>query len=507
MTRADISHARPDKGQVYLGFYNFQEAPFSFTPDPEFLFLSKTHRDAIDRILYGVKSKSGFILLTGEVGTGKTMICRSILDILDGSAKTVYIINPSLTGKELISSILDDLGIKPPINSSKKDLINHLNHSLLLTPDTTPVVIIIDDAQTMPVDALEDLRLLSNLETHKEKLLQIILVGQPELKQIISRSEIRQLKQRISINCCLEFLTKEEVYGYISRRLFVAGDKGYIHFTQRAIKHIYRFSGGIPRLINKVCDYALTAGYVTNDFEIGPSHVKKALTELGDLYPWHGVNSTTKPNRKKFKSRRLTFATAYGLILLIMVFSLGYLFYQAIPRKVKNGGPHPSPVPPPTIIRKGIQSQIADAPIPDRIADKKGLGTASASPPGEIIDSGDPRTSFYALHLGSYKTLDSLMKAVSIHEGQGITVHWSAVDLEDKGTWYRLFTGRFKTRDEAEEFKRNNQLTGSIALPTSWTSLTGRFEAVEDSDPIRLVLQENRYDAHALKTENGYHCL
>ena len=201
--------------RVYLDFYNLNEAPFSITPDPEYLFYSVTHQNAIDKLLYGINNRMGFLLLVGEVGTGKTTICRSLLDNLADKTSTVYIINPSLSGTELISSILDDLGIAYPKDASKKELIAALNNYFLSVDDRKPVVIIIDDAQTMHIDSLEDMRLLSNLETDKEKLLQILLVGQPELLTQLSKPEMRQLKQRVALTCQLDALSKAEVEGYI----------------------------------------------------------------------------------------------------------------------------------------------------------------------------------------------------------------------------------------------------------------------------------------------------
>jgi general secretion pathway protein A len=199
---------RPEKtgkSRVYIDFYKLKEPPFSITPDPEFLFLSQTHQSVIERVLYSMDTRMGFILLSGEVGTGKTTICRSIIDTLSAKAEIVYIINPSLSGRALIASILDDLGIPYVADASKKDLIDQLNNFLLYRDcSNRPVVIIIDDAQTMPLEVLEDLRLLSNLETDKEKMLQMLIVGQPELEDNLSRPEMRQLRQRIFVNCRLE---------------------------------------------------------------------------------------------------------------------------------------------------------------------------------------------------------------------------------------------------------------------------------------------------------------
>lgn len=330
--------------RVYLNFYQFKETPFSITPDPDFLFLSHTHKSVIDKILYGISSRMGFILLTGEVGTGKTTICRAILDGLSNHAETVYIINPSLSGRELISSILDDLGVTYPAESSKKELIDHLNEFLLSAPENRPTVIIIDDAQTMTLEALEDLRLLSNLETDKQKLVQMVLVGQLELSSTISDPKIRQLKQRVAISCQLEYLTKDEIEGYISRRLFIAGDKGYVRFTRRAIRLIYKASNGIPRLINKICDYALTAGYIANHFKIDHIDVKKALAELDDWNQKEKETSTNFFDHVDLKSRKviLSFVSGFLIASMILLFRPLYnslLFDNLEKTPVKIGRP------------------------------------------------------------------------------------------------------------------------------------------------------------------------
>jgi len=286
LTAMVVSTAQLSQSQnsrVYLDFYELSEPPFAITPDPDFLYLSQTHQAALEKLLYGINSRLGFMLLTGEVGTGKTTLCRHLLDLLHEQAETVYIVNPSLTGKELISAILDDLGIAYPSKVTKKGLIDLLNRFLLERATARPVILIIDDAQAMSTDALENLRLLSNLETDKVKLLQILLVGQPELHERLGENQLRQLLQRITLHCRLELLGQREIDEYISRRLYAAGSKGSLRFTPEGIKLILRFSGGIPRLINKICDYALVAGYVDNAFSVGPEHVRSAIRESGSL--------------------------------------------------------------------------------------------------------------------------------------------------------------------------------------------------------------------------------
>ena len=310
----------PGTDRVYLDFYNLKEAPFSLTPDPQFLFMAKTHQDAIDKIIYGIYNRMGFIILTGEVGTGKTTLCRYILDQLDDKAKTAYIINPSLSGKEILSCILDDLGIKHNREMSKKEMIACLNDYILLIGNNIPIVIIIDDAQTMSVEALEELRLLSNLETDKVKYIQMILVGQPELLDLISLPEMRQLRQRVAININLGHLTKEEVKQYISRRLYSAGDMGAIRFSPGAINKIYKVNGGIPRLINSICEHILVAGYVSNSFSIGQIEVKKAIDDIKHLdFTLRSSFRSRVEKKMYYVFKWLFYATSIFIFIYIML--------------------------------------------------------------------------------------------------------------------------------------------------------------------------------------------
>jgi general secretion pathway protein A len=278
---ATIEPGNLPPARIYQEYYHLTEPPFAITPDPEFLFFSSNHRQVLDKITYAIECRMGFILLTGEVGTGKTTLCRTLLDRLEEKAKTVYIINPSISGQELLAGILEDLGVSTEPDASKKELTDQLNLFLLADESHTPTVVIIDDAQTMSPETLEDLRLLSNLETDKQKLLQVVLSGQSELLERLESQNLRQLRQRIAIHCNLIPLPAQETEAYIYRRLSVAGNKGQVRFSPSATQRIHKSSDGIPRHINKICDYALTAGYVKDDPVIDCSHVKRALTEIG----------------------------------------------------------------------------------------------------------------------------------------------------------------------------------------------------------------------------------
>jgi len=487
--RLDIHVSGTVRDRVYLDFYKLREMPFAITPDPAFLFLSNTHQSVIDKILHGIRSRMGFILLTGEVGTGKTTLCRSILDNLDGDAETAYIVNPSISGRELISNILDDLGIKCPPNASKKDLIDKLNLFLLSTANTRPVVVIIDDAQTMPLDAIEDLRLLSNLETDKSKLLQMVLVGQPELLDFISGPQMRQLRQRVAIHCNLEIITREEVDRYIARRLFIAGDKGHIRFTQRAIKKIYKASNGVPRLINKICDYALTAGYIADDFTIGPRYAKKAIQELGDLAHVQTYPSFGQPGRWwHARHKKLVLTTASCLFLLIAVVSLNYFFELPVFTSGKKTEIHSDLGRELMLINNETLDQRPDAPI-STITPAIGCSVSSA----------------FALQLGSFKTLERVGKAVSFYKERNVDAHWHQLDFGAKGKWYRVFTGPFGTKEEAEKFKAYYGLLKSIVLFAPWSVLIDQTSSSGDADHIISLLRDNHYDSYLEKCEDGSH--
>jgi general secretion pathway protein A len=268
---------------MYNDFYGFREAPFNITPDPRFLFFSDRHREAYNHILFGLRERKGFIQLTGEVGAGKTTVCRALLEELGPQYRTALILNPCLTGDQLLRSILIELGLEP--SDDRVTGLQRLNQYLLdQLAEGNDVVLIIDEAQDMDFDLLEQVRLLSNLETDQRKLLQIVLLGQPELRDKLDDSRLRQLRQRITVRYHLAPLSRRETEQYIQHRLQVVGANGRPSFSRWAVDSIHRYSGGVPRLVNAVCDKALLCGYVTGDDHLTWRHVRRAIRELeGDF--------------------------------------------------------------------------------------------------------------------------------------------------------------------------------------------------------------------------------
>lgn len=266
---------------MYLDFYGLAEAPFSLTPDPRFLFLSRRHREGLEQLLYGIRERKGFIQLTGEVGSGKTTLCRAALTRLGPSTKTALILNPILSSVQLLRTILVELGLEPTGRADRAVYLEQLNRFLLdQVPLGHDVVLFIDEAQDLSPELLEQVRLLSNLETDSRKLLQIVLLGQPELKEMLEKRSLRQLRQRITVRYHLTPLAREEMVLYIQWRLQIAGANGRPTFTPWALRKIFGYSKGIPRLVNAVCDTTLLAGYVEGSDQLGVKQVRRAIREL-----------------------------------------------------------------------------------------------------------------------------------------------------------------------------------------------------------------------------------
>ncbi|MGD8768474.1 MAG: AAA family ATPase [Desulfobacterales bacterium] len=299
---------------MYKNFFSFRERPFKLVPNPAYLFLSKSHEEVLAHLTYAVIQGDGFVEITGEVGTGKTTICRAFLENLDHNTKAAYIFNPSLNAIQLLRAIIDEFGIESDTDNIK-DLIDRLNSFLIAKKsEGKNVILIIDEAQNLTKEVLEQLRLLSNLETAKDKLIQIILVGQPELGEKLDSHELRQLDQRITLRCQLAPLSYKEVQAYIQHRINIASLKTEIQFDAAAYRSIYQYSRGIPRLINIVCDRALLNAFVLNQEIISGKIAMAAIRELG-------VRGDMKRRRlQKWKKTGLFFALLCTGIIVVLVF-------------------------------------------------------------------------------------------------------------------------------------------------------------------------------------------
>jgi general secretion pathway protein A len=265
---------------VYLDYYGLTDPPFDITPNPRFLFYSAKHREAFNHLLYGIRERKGFVQLTGEVGAGKTTLCRAMLEQLDGQYSTALILNPVMSADELMQAIAIEFGLDVH-GMDRLDTIAAINNFLLWQVEQQKeTVLIIDEAQDLTDDLLEQVRLLSNLETDDRKLLQIVLMGQPELRDRLNDHKLRQLRQRITVRYHLLPLNRYEVSHYIQHRLEVSGAKNGPHFTQPALWRVHRYSAGIPRLVNAVCDKALLAGFVQQADRITYGMVGRAIREL-----------------------------------------------------------------------------------------------------------------------------------------------------------------------------------------------------------------------------------
>ena len=301
---------------MYEAFYGLAEKPFNLTPDPRFLFLSEKHKEAFAHLLFGIKNRTGFVMVSGEIGTGKTTICRSLLNQLDTDTEVAFIFNPCLSPEELLRKINEDFGIESRAETIK-GLIDELNQYLLdRNAFGKNCVLVIDEAQDLTPSVLEQVRLLSNLETETQKLLQIVLIGQPELAYNLQLPELRQLNQRITARYHLKALDPEETLQYIAYRLRVAGGRKKVYLTRAAVRAVYRSSGGTPRVINAVCDRALLIGYIRETHTITARIVRQAAKEV------RGETIRRKRSVLEFSKRFLPNPSIFATAVLILILAV-----------------------------------------------------------------------------------------------------------------------------------------------------------------------------------------
>jgi general secretion pathway protein A len=314
---------------MYKEHFGLKETPFSIAPDPRYLFLSEGHREALAHLEYGMRGGGGgFVLLTGEVGTGKTTVCRSLLEKIPDDSEVAFILNPKVTAEELLATVCDEFGVRyPEGNRSIKVFVDRINEFLLDAHTRgRKTVLIIEEAQNLGFDVLEQLRLLTNLETNQAKLLQIIMVGQPELRDIVARPELRQLAQRITARYHLGPLTREEVSSYVAHRLSVAGGHARL-FPPSTVRKVFRLTGGVPRLINVICDRALLGAYVEGKDAVDRSTLSNASREV------IGETARKGPMKKRY-------AVVAAALLLVVGAALSVAYYQL---RSGHASDHPLP--------------------------------------------------------------------------------------------------------------------------------------------------------------------
>jgi len=320
---------------MYTSFFGLKENPFNLTPDPRYLFLSPYHQEAFDHLLYGINERKGFIAITGGIGTGKTTLCRALLSHLDASTKSAMIFGTFISDMELLRTITQEFDIEVKGTAeSKKDYIDELNQFLLKTHSSGGnAVLLLDEAQNLSHPVLEQIRMLSNLETEKEKLIQIVLMGQSELKEILFMPSLRQLNERITVRYDLKPLDRQDIKGYVEHRLVVAGGQGNLRFTNGALSKIYLYSRGNPRRINAVCDRALLTAYTKEKQTVSKGMAEQAVEDMGgDLWISSRI---TGPGMRRVASGAL------WLFLLILVTGIaGWNFREDLQRWVLHEQRH-----------------------------------------------------------------------------------------------------------------------------------------------------------------------
>ncbi|TNC92396.1 MAG: hypothetical protein CSH36_04775 [Thalassolituus sp.] len=328
---------------MYLEYFGLQRLPFTISPDPEFLYPSQGHQEALAHLSYALTDQGGLICLTGEVGTGKTTLCRALIESVPDGDHVAYIFNPQLSPVELLQSICDELGIEYSENSSLKELYADLNLGLLRCfSKHQRVICVIDEAQSMPAPLLEQIRLLTNLETHRDKLLTLVLVGQPELRDLLARYDLRQLNQRITARYHLDHLSADDTASYLEHRIVCAGGDSML-FDRASVKIIHKASGGVPRLINSIADRALLGAYATGAAQVSAAIARQAVEEV-----------IGKPSQRLASGRRsksVALAGSVGALGVLVCVALALLLFR-------------SPVPVPS-----SDSTLSDGALSDSVAD------------------------------------------------------------------------------------------------------------------------------------------
>ncbi len=420
-------------------YYGFSEKPFSLTPDPKYLYKSQSHANAFDLLQYAIRRREGFVVVTGDIGTGKTTLCRAILDQLDRRTFTALVLNPFITEEDLLRIILQDFGVVSRdemkrgrlAGVTKQELIDTLNAFLLsLLPLRAGALLIIDEAQNLPAQVLEQIRILSNLETDKEKLLQIVLVGQLNLQDLLKAPTLRQLDQRISIRYELKPLTAEETAAYVAHRLTIAGGGSVVSFAPRALQLVHRYTGGIPRLINLLCDRALLGGYSARTNRITPAMVLAAAAGL-DL-----VRSRLSLDR--WMGRRAAAFAAGAAAMAILAAGVGYGVTG-----LQAGATAQAP---PAVSAPSVSVAAAPAAVDATQSATEPAAPEPQSTSGRLGDAEPQRTGghpIYSVLVGSFRQGSEAASLSQELETLGFRVRTSRVESAERGAWHQVFVGPY----------------------------------------------------------------
>lgn len=424
---------------MYEDYYGFVQPPFSLTPDPRFLYRSESHDLALQQVWQAIRRKEGFIVLTGDIGTGKTTLCRTLLEQFDQTTFTALILNPFLSVEELLREILLSFGVvsKDALKSgrlataSKHELVRTLHDFLLsLVPLHGSAVLIIDEAQHLSADVLEEIRVLSNLETNDQKLLQVVIVGQLNLLDILQKAELRQLDQRISIRCSLKALTREEVEAYVTHRLWVARGSTSVTFTPKAFDLVHSISGGVPRMINLICDRALMVGCEKQTSRITEDHVVGAAAQLGQEIPKGKIKGERAPSTSKPASKR-----TLGLVaaLLVIVAVGAAIWFLGNPLDLLSAGAAPAAPRPPA---RGLPAALAALAAPAE------MPVVTPIPP--------PLFGSFAILIGTYDSARDVQRVEQLLKTRQKTPYQIDIFMGPEDVQRRVLLGRYATREEAE---------------------------------------------------------
>jgi general secretion pathway protein A len=494
---------------MYNEFYGFSEEPFNVTPDPRFLYQTPDHREALASMLYGINERKGFVSITGEVGTGKTTLIHHLLNNLDEKVKAVFIYRTNITFEELLKEILLELEL--PLGDQKKaSLIRQLNEYLIQRLSRDEVLaIIIDEAQNLSKEVMEELRTLSNLETPKSKLLQIVLVGQPELEAKLNSEELRQLKQRIGIRRQIRPLSLKESRQYIDHRLNLVGSSSSKVFTAEAVSLICRYAQGIPRTINILCDNALLIGYSLFKKKIDASIIKEVLKDMGILTDEEPARPRSQNGEKsRVLPLRTIFYSAFAMLCLVLVIFLGWEYMKITSEK---------PLPKASISQLMVaQSVVTPTPPPpeNKLASEASLSQPKTESKPKKIIAVKEGANLFSLCRKYYNQANTTLVDHILGFNPGITnPHLIRVDqeieipeiteasliIESSDGTCKVYLGTFLRPDSVRQYKDEPALEGREIEVIPWKVspwetwlrvMVGKFDTREEGLKTIQILRE-----------------